>query len=254
MYRDNRKRTSDRIVGSYHNIVFSPKCNFEIASNPSQPWVRPIKRGKGGGKDTEFGMKINASVSEGMTRMDYGSFDAFHEGLGLKEQIEAFKALYGYYPATVLADKIYWTRENRNYLKERGISHGGVAMGKKPKRSKYEKYKERRKNNERSEIEGKFGTAKTKYGMERMRTRLQQTTFASINMMFLAMNLLKLAGRGVIIMRPCKEYIFFGVFALVITAISDIKYELTELFDKYLRLSLAQGGNQMRLQRMRLTF
>ena len=153
----------------------------------------------------------------------------------------------GYYPATVLADKIYWTRENRNYLKERGISHGGVAMGKKPKRSKYEKYKERRKNNERSEIEGKFGTAKTKYGMERMRTRLQQTTFASINMMFLAMNLLKLSGK-------VPGNIFFGVFALVMTAISVIKYELTGLFDKHLRPDLAQRGNQMQLQRMRLTF
>lgn len=89
MYRGNRKRTSDRIVSL------------------SQPWVHRIKRGKGGGKDTEFGIKINASVSEGMMRMDYGSFDAFHEGFGLKDQIEAFKALYGYYPATVLADKIY---------------------------------------------------------------------------------------------------------------------------------------------------
>jgi hypothetical protein len=192
-------------------------------------------------------MKINASVSEGMTRMDYGSFDAFHEGLGLKEQIEAFKALYGYYPSTVLADKIYWTRENRNYLKERGISHGGVPMGKKPKRSKYEKYKERRKNNERSEIEGKFGTAKTKYGMERMRMRLQQTTYASINMIFLAMNLLKLSGK-------VPGNIFFGAFALVITAISGIKYEFTELFDKHLRPGLAQKGNQMRIQHMRLTF
>ena len=229
MYRDNRKRTSDRIVSL------------------SQPWVRPIKRGKGGGKDTEFGMKINASVSEGMTRMDYGSFDAFHEGLGLKDQVEAFKELYGYYPAMVLADKIYWTRENRNYLKEREISHSGVAMGKKPKRSKYEKYKERRKNNERSEIEGKFGTAKTKYGMERMRTRLQQTTHASINMIFLVMNLLKLSGK-------VPGNFFLGVFALIITAINGIKYELTELFDKHLRPGLAREGNQMRLQRVRLTF
>jgi len=86
--------------------------------------------------------------------------------------------------------------------------------------------------------------------MERMRTQLRETTFASINMIFLEMNLLKLAGRGVIIMRPCKEYIFIGVFALVITGVSDIIYELEELFDKHLRLSLAHKGNLLRVQRM----
>ena len=133
-------------------------------------------------------------------------------------------------------------------------------MGKKPKRSKYEKYKERRKNNERSEIEGKFGAIeKCKHAIYHVqittnRTRLQQTTFASINMIFLAMNLLKFAGRGAIIMRPCKEYIFFGAFALVMTAISVIKYELTELFDKHLRPGLAHRGNLLQLQRMELTF
>ena len=229
MYRDNRKRTSDRIVSL------------------SQPWVRPIKRGKGGGKDTEFGMKINVSLSEGMTRMDYGSFDAFHEGLGLKDQVEAFKRLFGHYPANVLADKIYWTRDNRNYLKERGIVHGGVPMGKKPNRSKYEKNKERRKNNERSEIEGRFGTAKTKFGMEKIGARLIQTTYASINMMFLAMNLLKLSGK-------LPGNIFFGVFALVMTALIGIKCQLTALFDNHLRTVFPYGANSVRFERLRMTF
>lgn len=36
--------------------------------------------------------------------------------------------------------------------------------------------------------------------------------------------------------------------------ISGIKYELAELFDKYLRAGLAHKGNQMRIQRMRSTF
>lgn len=125
---------------------------------------------------------------------------------------------------------------------------GEFAMGKKPKRSKYEKYKERRKNNERSEIEcSKFGTAKTKYGMERIRTRLQQTTFASINMIFLAMNLLKTPGK-------VPGNIFFAAFALVITAISGIKCELTELFDKHLRPGLAHKGNLLQLHRRALSF
>lgn len=52
MYRDGRKKISDRIVSL------------------DQPWVRPIVRGKSGGKETEFGMKINVSVSEGMARLE----------------------------------------------------------------------------------------------------------------------------------------------------------------------------------------
>ncbi len=229
MYRDKRKRTSDRIVSL------------------DQPWVRPIKRGKGGGKDTEFGMKINASVSEGMTRMDFGSFDAFHEGLGLKEQLEGYKRVYGYYPALVLADKVYWTRENRIWLKERNIAHGGVPMGKRPNRSKYEKYKERAKNNKRSEIEGKFGTAKTKYGMERMRSRLPQTTFASINMIFLSMNLLSIAGK-------VPGNILFAVFATLTGAVHNIRHNFSKLFDKYSNNWHRQQDKLLNFQAWRLSF
>ena len=77
--------------------------------------VRPIKRGKGGTKNTEFGPKINASMSEGIVRADQIDFNAFNEAKHLKDQIEAYKSMYGYYPAEVLADQIYWTRENRKY-------------------------------------------------------------------------------------------------------------------------------------------
>jgi IS5 family transposase len=44
MFRDRRRRIDDRIVSI------------------QQPHARPIKRGKGGGKDTEFGPKINVSM------------------------------------------------------------------------------------------------------------------------------------------------------------------------------------------------
>jgi len=48
--------------------------------------------------------------------VDQIDFNAFNESQGLQAQIEAYKTLYGYYPALVLADKIYWTRANRKYL------------------------------------------------------------------------------------------------------------------------------------------
>lgn len=174
MYEDGRKRIDDRLVSI------------------AQPHIRPIKRGKGGGKDTEFGPKVNASITEGFVRADQIDFNAFNEAGGLIGQIESYRERFGYYPAIVLADRIYWTRENRKYLKDRGIKMGGVPIGRKPKQTKYEKGKDRKQNNKRSEVEGKFGETKERYGMDKLYTRLPATTLAEVSLIFLAVNLVKL--------------------------------------------------------------
>ncbi|MBK7410047.1 MAG: transposase [Saprospirales bacterium] len=173
MFRDRRRRIDDRII-SIH-----------------QPHARPIKRGKGGGKDTEFGPKINVSVTEGIARVDQINFNAFNEANYLEDQIEGYKTLHGYYPTLVLADQIYWTRSNRNYLKDKDIQMGGVPLGPSKELTKYEKYKARKRNNKRSEVEGKFGQAKSKYGLEDLFTRLPVTIMAEINLIFLALNLIR---------------------------------------------------------------
>jgi len=36
----------------------------------------------------------------------------------LKVQVDAYKARHGHYPEVVIADTLYGTRENRNYLKD----------------------------------------------------------------------------------------------------------------------------------------
>ena len=174
MFSDGRRRIDDRLVSI------------------AQPHIRPIKRGKGGGKDTEFGPKINAGVTEGFIRADQIDFNAFNEANLLCEQIASYRTLFGYYPGTVLADKIYWTRENRKWLKDRGINIGGVPMGRKANKTKYEKERDRKRNNQRSEIEGKFGETKNRYGLDRLYTRLPQTSQAEISLIFLAVNLVKL--------------------------------------------------------------
>ena len=48
-------------------------------------------------------------------------------------QVEAYKQRYGYYPRSVLGDTIYGTRENRHYLKEKGIQFSGKPLGRSPK-------------------------------------------------------------------------------------------------------------------------
>ena len=176
LHRDRRKRIDNRIVNIF------------------QPYVRPIKRGKGGAKDTEFGAKLNMSETEGFVRMDQVAFESFNEGNFLKDQVEGYKALYGYYPELLLADRIYLTRENRKYMKDRDIRHSGKPLGRPAEMPRHEKQKRKKEQNKRSEIEGKFGQAKSKYGLDDILTQRQDTSYACIGLILLALNLIKLSG------------------------------------------------------------
>ena len=72
----------------------------------SQPFVRPIVRGKAG-KPVEFGAKLDISVVDGWTRLEFCSFDAYNEAGNLQEMAERFREREGHYPSRILADKIY---------------------------------------------------------------------------------------------------------------------------------------------------
>lgn len=113
--------------------------------------VRPIVRGKAKAK-VEFGPQINVSLLNGYARVDHFDWNAYHEGLDLPAQVERYKNLTGFYPELVHVDKIYLTRENRRFLKERNIRHTGEPLGRKPAKemkSNYQKRKERQEEAER---------------------------------------------------------------------------------------------------------
>jgi|WetSurMetagenome_2_1015567.scaffolds.fasta_scaffold113773_1 transposase, IS5 family len=152
-----------------------------------QPHVRPIVRGKTTA-DVEFGAKIQVSLMDGYAFLDDISWDAFNEGTRLISSVEKYKARFGYYPKQVAADKIYCNRENRRVLKELGIELRAKALGR--PRAVDEKHVS---PGERNSIEGKFGQAKTAYGMGRIRARLPQTSESWIAAIILVLNLVKLA-------------------------------------------------------------
>jgi len=159
-----------------------------------QPHIRPIVRGKAG-KKVEFGAKINVSLQEGFARIDQLSFEAFNEGTFLKDQVERYKKLNGYYPELVQTDDIYMTKENRKYLKENGIRHTGKALGRKPKQvpSTQEKAIRQIERNQRNHIEGKFGQGKVKYNLNKIMAKISDTTESWIAGIFFVMNILKLS-------------------------------------------------------------
>ena len=156
MYDNHTHSVSDRIV------------------SVSQPFIRPIVRGKAG-KPVEFGAKLDISVSDGWTRLECWSFDAYNEATKLIETIERYREREGHYPERVLADKIYRNRENLGYCKLHGIRLSGPALG----RPKKDEQRDRRQTyldqNERIEVERQFSLAKRKCNLGKVKTKLEET-------------------------------------------------------------------------------
>ena len=92
----------------------------------SQPYIRPIVRGKAAAP-VEFGAKMDLSLDEkGMARIEKLSFDAYNESDVLIAAAERYYERTGHYPERILADKIYLNRNNLSYCsEERSSEHAG---------------------------------------------------------------------------------------------------------------------------------
>ena len=84
--------------------------------------------------------------------------------------------------------------------------------------SKEEKRKRKKEQNKRSEVEGKFGQAKSKYGLDDVQTRRMDTTFACIGLILLALNLIKLG-----------KAFFISIFAYCYSLYKVLEGCLTEI-------------------------
>lgn len=157
----------------------------------SQPHVRPIVRGKASAA-VEFGAKIMLSRIDGYHILEEISWDNVNEATRLQEQIERYGERMGYYPEAVLVDKLYRTRENRRYCKERNIRLSGQQCGRPLKNDRADRKQERIDNGMRNAIEGSFGIGKRRYGLNRIMTRCRETSETSISLIVLVMNLEKL--------------------------------------------------------------
>ena len=155
--------------------------------NLHQPHVRPIKRGKEG-KKVEFGSKLQVSLVNGFIHLDKLSWDNFNESTTLQASVELYKSKYGYYPAEVLTDQIYCTRENRKWLKERNIKLMAKPLGRPSK----EALSNPVSPGERNPIEGKFGQAKVGYGLANIGAKLKTTSQSWIAAIVLVLNLVRL--------------------------------------------------------------
>ncbi len=152
----------------------------------SQPFVRPIVRGKAA-KPVEFGAKLDISVVAGWTRLEFCSFDAYNEAGNLQAMAERFRKREGHYPSRILADKIYRNRENLRYCREHGIRLSGPALGRPKKGETRDKAQDYRDECERVEVERRFSLAKRKCGMGLVTAKLRETAAHVIAMSVLVL-------------------------------------------------------------------
>ncbi|MCL2062844.1 MAG: transposase [Candidatus Cloacimonetes bacterium] len=153
-----------------------------------QPWVRPIVRGKAKAK-CEFGAKIQLSVTEGFTRLERISYDAYNESEDFIDIIERWKKRNEHYPAKALADEIYRNKKNLIYCKEHGIEMLGKPLGRPKKGVVADKKRTRLNEIKRVEVERKISYAKGSYGLGLVKTKLQTTSKSVITLSIIAMNI-----------------------------------------------------------------
>ena len=190
------KRTISAIFTMYHqqNEMFRTgihHCSDRILSI-FQPHVRAIVRGKAKAK-TEFGAKIGASIVDGYTFIDHHSWQAYNESADMDPQIQLYQERFGHLPSTVLADKIYMNKVNRDLLAAYGIKTYCKPLGRPPKEpiSEERRAKMAKAVGERNEIECSFGTGKRIYRANDIRAKLPETARCWTGMCYFVKNVMK---------------------------------------------------------------
>ena len=139
----------------------------------SKSYIRPIVRGKEV-KPVEFGAKVNMIQFGGINFIEHISFNAFHEGIRLKQSVRYGRDLAG--KITHLSgDDIYATNANRTYCKNEKITHGFKRKGRPGKYEEHRKLLHSVLRKERAtRMEGSFGTEKEHYGLKKIRAMTKQ--------------------------------------------------------------------------------
>jgi transposase, IS5 family len=173
MYAQGCHRIDDRIVS-----ITQP-----------HPHVRPIVRGKSG-TPVEFGAKLSVSCVDGHAFLDHLSWDNFNESGDLQQQVELFKSRFGHYPEAVYVDQIYRTRSNRAYCRNLGVRITAPPLGRPVLDDLVAIRKQTLEDAKvRNQVEGKFGQAKRRFSLNRVMTKLANTSETAIAITFLVMNL-----------------------------------------------------------------
>jgi hypothetical protein len=158
-----------------------------------------------------MGRRSRSSLVDGYARGDRLSWDNYNDVEDLKRIVEEYHKRYGFYPEAVCADKIYRSRGSLEFCKEHGIRLSGPRLGRPhvdPRKKRELERIERNDERMRIPIEGKIGEGKRCYPLDRLCTKLKETSETAIMMSFIVMNLARFA-------RDRARSLLFALFNLV---------------------------------------
>ena len=194
-----------RIVLRQQKALFNgEKVSHRIVSI-DRPYIRPIVRGKEN-KPVEFGAKCNNIQIDGISFIEHLSFEAFNEGVRLKDCLKYQEELTGVKVEKIGADQIYGTNDNRRECTAKGIYTCFVRKGPRPKDEPEESRTARRiiGNLRATIMEGSFGNQKQRY-MGRIAAR---NKFSEILQIFFGIHIANaaiLAGRQMMAEEKSKK-------------------------------------------------
>lgn len=169
--QERRLMTIHKVLAQQRDHFNHKEVKHRIVSI-DRPYIRPIKRGKEN-KPTEFGAKVNNIQIDGISFIEHHSFEAFNEGIRVKECVEYHKELTGVDVREFGGDTIYANNAARKYCTEHGITTCFARKGPKPKDEAADEHTARRiLGNLRSTVmEGSFGNQKQHFGIGRIAAR-----------------------------------------------------------------------------------
>ena len=119
-------------VDRQQKALFEGKTVRHRLVSIDRPYLRPIIRGKEN-KRVEFGAKVNNIQIDGISFIEHCSFEAFSEGVRLKQCVEYQQELTGVKVREIGADSIYANNANRTFCTEEGITTSFPRKGARPK-------------------------------------------------------------------------------------------------------------------------
>ena len=156
-------------------------------------YIRGIYRGKQK-VSKEYGLKFHILMQGGLGFIEYYSNENFNETTRFESSISYSYALFSKPVLYLAADKIYWSKKNREIAKVLGIRTNFKPIGR-PRQGEYGRQQEvlrRELNRRRNQIEGLFGVLKRQYYTEYVRYKPQKSLVLMVFLGLLIYNSLKI--------------------------------------------------------------
>lgn len=124
-------KQSDQVIKGVKGIADRVVSFFE-------PGARPIRRGKVGGKSTEFGKVLQLQEDEHFVST-WQINEKKQDEAYLQQAIKEHKRIFNRKPKSVATDRGYWSEENYKLLKDNGIRYASL-----PKKGKLRTHEKKR--------------------------------------------------------------------------------------------------------------